>query len=270
MNMAVNHKLTECSQIVSEAKMNPVGPENCADHQKETSDRHPSRRAVWVAFCEKYGVAENSELLFDCDEAGFVRTREIGNPRPRKLLRRSAAMEAMMCEEARKAVACDGIIYIMHTGYSDGVIVPRYIGKSETAGKTSGVPSVNLLRLETDKSKFGRWGDNYAYHIGDLSSVVLPGHEIAVPPLKYQHWAQELFEGINVERPRLRQPVFLWVKAWQENEIGPWQEFGPTHLSFLEYLLIGLASALFPSKILNREGRNRGDSFSTVSLEEGA
>jgi hypothetical protein len=138
--------------------MNPVEPENCADHQKETSDRPPSRRALWVAFCEKYGVAENSELLFDCDEAGFVRTREIGNPRPRKLLRRSAARETMMCEEARKAVGYDGIIYIMHTGYSDGVIVPRYIRKSETAGKTSGVPSVNLLRLETDKSKFGRWG----------------------------------------------------------------------------------------------------------------
>jgi hypothetical protein len=37
-------------------------------------------------------------------------------------------------------------------------------------------------------------------------------------------------------------------------DIGVWQEFGPTRLSFLEYLLIGLASALFPSEILNREG----------------
>jgi len=142
--------------------MNPFEAENCAENRKETSDRHPGRRALWVAFCEHYGVAENSELLFDCDEAGFVRTREIGNPRPRKLLCRSAAMETMMCEEARKAVGYDGIIYIMHTGYSDGVTEPRYIGKSETAGKTTGVPSVNLLRLETDKSKFGRWGDNYA------------------------------------------------------------------------------------------------------------
>ena len=70
--------------------------------------------------------------------------------------------------------------------------MPRYIGKSETVGKTSGILSVNLSRLETDKSKFGRWGDNYAYHIGDLSFAVLPGHEIAVQPLKYQHWAEAL------------------------------------------------------------------------------
>jgi hypothetical protein len=155
------------------------------------------------------------------------------------------------------AAQYDGIIYIMHTGSPDGVVVPRYIGKSESVGKTSGILSVNLSRLETDKSKFGRWGDNYAYHIGDLSSAVLPGHEIAVQSLKYQHWAQVLFEGINVERPRLRQPVFLWVNAWRKDDIGVWQEFGPTRLSFLEYLLIGIASALFPREILNREGHNR-------------
>ena len=125
-------------------------------------------------------------------------------------------------------------------------------------GKTSGILSVNLSRLETHTSKFGRWGDNHAYHIGDLSSVVLPGHEIAVQPLKYRLWAEALFEGINTDRPRLRQPVLLWVKAWRKLDIGVWQEFGPTRLSFLEYLLIGLASALFPREILNREGHNRG------------
>jgi hypothetical protein len=246
--------------------MNTFEPENWADHQKKTSDWHRSRLDLWVAFCRKFRVAEDSVPLFDCDEDGFVRTKEIGNPRPRKLLRRSGTMETMMCQEARKAVEdhinataqYDGIIYIMHTGPSDGVVVPRYIGKSETVGKTFGILSVNLSRLETDKSKFGRWGDNYAYHIGDLSSAVLPGHEIAVQPLKYQHWAQALFEGINVERPRLRQPVFLWVKAWRKDDIGVWQEFGPTRLSFLEYLLIGLASGLFPREILNREGHNRG------------
>jgi hypothetical protein len=245
--------------------MNPLEPENCADHRHETSDWHRSRLDLWIAFCQKFRVAEDSVPLFDCDEAGFVRTKEIGKPRPRKLLRRSEAMETMMCRESSKAVddhknaaaQYDGIIYIMHTGSPDGVIVPPYIGKSESVGKTSGILSVNLSRLETDKSKFGRWGDNYAYHIGDLSSAVLPGHEIAVQPLKYQHWAQVLFEGINVERPRLRQPVFLWVNAWRKDDIGVWQEFGPTRLSFLEYLLIGLASALFPREILNREGHNR-------------
>jgi hypothetical protein len=170
----------------------------------------------------------------------------------------------MLTPSDRMRPQYDGIIYIMHTRSPDEIVVPRYIGKSETVGKPSGILSVNLSRLETDKSRFGRWGDNYAYHIGDLSSVVFPGHEIAVQRLKYQLSAEALFEGINVERPRLRQPVFLWVRAWRKDDIGVWQEFGPTRLSFLEYLLIGLASAVFPGEILNREGHNRGTKIRLV------
>ena len=173
-------------------------------------------------------------------------------------------MEALMRQEAKKVIddhkagtgLYDGIIYMMHTRGSDGGIVPRYIGKAETIGKTSGVLSANLMRLASDTSKFGRWGDNYAYHIGDLSSIVLPGHAPMVQTEKYRSWATALFEGINTDRPRLRQPVFFWVKAWRKNDVGIWTEFGPTRLSFLEYLLIGIASSIFP-ELLNREGQSR-------------
>lgn len=152
----------------------------------------------------------------------------------------------------------DGIIYIMHTRSTDGVVIPGYIGKAETLGKAPGRLSANLERLETNTRFFGRWGDNYAYHIGDLSAVVLPGHEITRQIAKYRSWANALFETSPTDRPRLRQPVFFWVKAWKKDDVGIWQEFGPTRLSFLEYLLIGLASAIFPNQILNREGHNRG------------
>ena len=242
--------------------MNEFILEKYSHQPGESSDWHRSRLDLWIRFCQKHQVAEDSVPLFECDESGFVQTKEVGKSRPRKVLCRSAAMETMMRREAKKvaddhaqtAGLFDGIIYIMYTRGTDGGIVPRYIGKSETVGRTSGVLSVNLYGLETDTSKFGRWGDNYAYHIGDLSSIVLPGHEIAVQPLKYRLWAQALFEGVST---KLRQPVFLWVKAWQSHGIGVWREFGPTRLSFLEYLLIGLASALFPGEILNREGHNR-------------
>ena len=86
-------------------------------------------------------------------------------------------MESLMRKEAKTVVddhkngtaLYDGTIYIMHTLDGDGVIVPRYIGKLETVGKTPGILSANLSRLDSDTSKFGRWGGNYAYHIGDLS-----------------------------------------------------------------------------------------------------
>jgi hypothetical protein len=55
-------------------------------------------------------------------------------------------MESLMRQEAKKVVddnkegvgIYDGIIYMMHTRGSDGGVVPCYIGKAETIGKTSG------------------------------------------------------------------------------------------------------------------------------------
>ncbi|MCK8826562.1 hypothetical protein MWH25_02205 [Natroniella acetigena] len=40
-------------------------------------------------------------------------------------------------------------------------------------------------------------------------------------------------------------------------DVGPWKEFGTTSMIFLKYLLIGLASDLFPNVLLNSEGVNR-------------
>jgi hypothetical protein len=51
--------------------------------------------------------------------------------------------------------------------------------------------------------------------------------------------------------------VWFWTKAWRHDEVGVWKEFGLTRLTFLEYLLIGLASAVFPHALLNREVQKR-------------
>jgi hypothetical protein len=72
----------------------------------------------------------------ECDENGFVQTKEVAKARPRKALRRSAGMETIMRQESRKVVddhnrgngLYDGIIYIMHTRGTDGVIVPFVLG----------------------------------------------------------------------------------------------------------------------------------------------
>jgi len=192
-------------------------------------------------------------------------SKEVAVNRRRKVLQRSLAMETLMRREVGKVVEdhrtktaiYDGIIYMMHTKGDDGGVVPFCIGKSETLGKTSGLLSVNLERVATDTSKFARWRDNYAYHIGDLSAIVLSGHDEKVQTNKYRSWATALFEGVNKDRPRLRKPVFFWVRAWKKEDVGIWTEFGPSRLSFLEYMLIGVASSLFPQEFLNRKGHNR-------------
>jgi hypothetical protein len=137
-----------------------------------------------------------------------------------------------------------------------GRFTPLYIGKAETLGRGDGNLSANLKSLAKDRSKFARWGDNYAYHVGDLSACVLPGHSPARRAIKYETWAALMFDRVQPAIPRLRRPVYFWTKAWDPSQTGVWEELGPTPLAFLEYLLIGVAGLVSPA-LLNREGLAR-------------
>jgi hypothetical protein len=86
---------------------------------------------------------------------------------------------------------------------------------------------------------------------------VLAGHEAGKISPKYEKWARALFEGLGQQAPKLRKPVYFWAKAWKPTDRGIWAEMNPTRLTFLEYLLIGVASAAFGTTLLNNEGRNR-------------
>ena len=231
---------------------------------------------IWNQFWEKQNISKVGVNLFDGAET--VSTSEIGRDRKRSILRRSAEMNQLVISEVKKVLEdyrndsriYDGLIYMMYRTDQDQII-PLYIGKSEKYGKSEGNLSVNIKNIARDFSKFSRWGDNYAYHIGDLSAVVL-GHEDIYQNYKYKRWATALFESYPTDQPKLKFPVKFWIKAWQSDEVGIWKDFGTTNLTFLEYLLIGVASKLFPSDLLNSEGVNRtkgnADQLLQIALRE--
>ena len=130
--------------------------------------------------------------------------------------------------------------------------IMRRSGSRGYSGKTIAYRSVRIL-----KSKFARWGDNYAYHVGDLSACVLPGHADEKQTIKYQAWANQLFENAPSLTPKLHRPIYFWATAWDKSMTGVWEELGPTSLAFLEYLLLGVAGRVSPV-LLNREGVGRG------------
>lgn len=210
------------------------------------------------------GVMGSSALLFDADNLGIVATKEIGQRNRRYVLCRSSDMENLVISEVDKLVSdwesgvhqYDGLIYMMYF-LRKRKVLPLYIGKTETIGKGEGNLSANIKNLSRDKSKFARWGDNYAYHMGDLSAAMLLGHDPTKITRKYEEWGRSLFNDIQVENPKLKEPVYFWTRAWNSKDIGIWKEFGPTKLTFLEYLMIGVASSAFPEFLLNIEGRNR-------------
>ena len=222
-------------------------------------------RSMWNRWCEAHDVSQSSVPLLDSDKNGYVRTTIVGTTNRRPILCRHPEMEQLLLNQASLLVddwasgsrSYDGIIYMMFEAESDESITPLYIGKAETLGKGDGNLSANLQRIDRDRSKFARWGDNYQYHIGDLSAASLLGHPPDKISPKYVRWAKTLFDKAPVENPRLRQHVRFWAKAWQPSDVGIWAEMSPTKLTFLEYLLIGVASSIFGSQLLNTEGRNR-------------
>ena len=216
------------------------------------------KQAIWDKFCSRFSISETSVQLFATDEEGNVQHKLVGKDQ-RPILMRSHECESMILsvtdllvdDWTNKANQFDGMIYMM--GWKQaGKFVPLYIGKTETFGKGDRNLSANIKNLHKDKSKFARWGDNYAYHIGDLSACFLPGHAQEKKTMKYQSWADCLF----TKGTQLRQPVYFWAKAWNPAHIGIWEEYGATPLAFLEYLLIGVAGEI-SSKLLNKEGISR-------------
>ena len=153
----------------------------------------------------------------------------------------------------------------MHCGDANGSLMPLYIGKAETFGRGDGNLSANLRNLRINKDKFARWGDNYAYHIGDLSAAVLTSHPIEKRNPKYIEWASRIFNDAPNDQPQLAFTVHFWAKAWKSSDVGIWPELSPTRLAFLEYLLIGVASAVFNDSLLNYEGRHRRSKQATIS-----
>jgi hypothetical protein len=169
-------------------------------------------------------------------------------------------MEALIVRETGRVIAekvQEGLLYIMHWRDEAGRILPLYIGRAGKHGKGDGNISANLLNVGKDKSKFARWGSGYAYHIGDLSAASCLGHAPKTIVSKYRRWGQRLFLEAPAESPILRRPVFFWATTWGPDSYNIWNDFGRCSLSFQEYLLIGIASELFPDVLLNDEGVNR-------------
>jgi hypothetical protein len=217
---------------------------------------------LWNEFCNQHFPNKFAIPLFSTS-GKVVNTKNYGQNN-RIILKRSNQMEALVIEEVSKVLTdfkqgtnvYEGLIYMMYW-LDEQQVISLYIGKSEKYGTQGNNLSINIKDISSNKNFFCRWGDSYAYHIGDLSAVVCPGH----PPLKvlrkYEKWAHCLFESYPTPYPTLRRAIYFWIQAWENGSVGIWKEVGSTPLTALEYHLIFVASNVFPVWLLNQEGVNR-------------
>lgn len=139
------------------------------------------KNELWNGFIKSNNVVEDSVPLF-ASKDGIAKSIEYGKNN-RLILARSSEMEKRMrklgnllaAQHESGTVTSSGILYMMFR-YEQNKVVPLYIGKAEIFGKGDKNLSANISDLVSGNSMFGRWGYNYAYHLGDLSAVTLPGH----------------------------------------------------------------------------------------------
>lgn len=194
---------------------------------------HAAKRRLWDAFCRAHAIAGTSVPLFAADAEGLIEVFPYGRDR-RPVLRRAPAMESLVIDAVARMLAAapldiEGMLYLMLRCDGENV-VPLYVGKAGRYGRT-GVISANAAAIRGNAGKFARWGYNYAYHIGDLSAAVLPGHPPTAISPKYLLWPQRLFETVPSLTPRLRTPVRFWCTAWGPQSSGIWSEFGSCPLA---------------------------------------
>ena len=208
--------------------------------QVEVSD--PAKLDLWNTFVTAHNVHEQSVPLFATQDGNVVVMNYGANSR--KVLKRSDEMEQhlrklgtqLIAEHKEGKSVHDGILYLMLAREGE-TLVPLYIGKAETFGKGDRNLSANIRDLANGTAMFGRWGYNYAYHIGDLSAVTLSGHPDTKASIKYKAWRDKLFSVENdVVKPKTE--LLFWAKLWGPECQSIWKEYGTTKLAFEEYLVI--------------------------------
>lgn len=223
-----------------------------------------AKLALCDRFCAEHRIAERGVPLFAAATDGSVEVFPYGRD-GRPMLRRSAAMEAMVVEAVETVLAAapaeaEGLLHMMHRLGEDGGVVPLCVGKAGRHGRSGAAVSANIAALRANAGRSARRGHNHACRLGDLSAAALPGHSPLKVQPKYGRWARRLFREAPAAAARLREDVRSRCARWGRRSPNIWREFGACPLAFAEYLLIGVAGLLFPGGLLNDEGVNRAAS----------
>ena len=209
-----------------------------SDTAADGGPERAAKLALWNRFCAEHRVAGHGVPLFAAAPDASVEVFPYGRD-GRRVLRRTAAMEAMVVEAVDAVLAAErpdaeGLLYMMHRLDERGRVVPLYVGKAGRHGRSGAAVSANIVSIRSNAGRFARWGYNYAYHMGDLSAAALPGHPVAKVQPKYARWARRLFEQTPTATPRLRFEARFWCAAWGPRSPNIWREFGACPLAFPE------------------------------------
>jgi hypothetical protein len=188
------------------------------------------------------------EPLFRTDADLVVRTENDGRDL-RPVLCRHPRMERAMTDLVEQGLAdphWDGILSVMGRGPAPS-FSPLYVGKAERRGRKNSINAI-FRDIGANRRMFARWGDDFGYHIGDLSHALFRFQADRPVTRTYQRWATTLFA--SSDPPRLRAQVALYLLPWYRGDVGPTGV--PLPLSSLEETVIAHAVTALGEELLNR------------------
>jgi hypothetical protein len=193
------------------------------------------------------GEGRDHHALFDSDKLVV----KIHGTTPSKpgVLARTAEVDADLATITDRVrdgyqAGVEGMLYALYT-LESGRPVPIYVGIARATGKRGGLSS--LFKSTRKKPRF----DDYdGYHIGDLSTQVVPGY--AKPKAYKRVWAEQMFTNAPDPAPMLRTEVYFWGRAWEAGDSSVLPTLGHTPLHLEEALLIHTFRQRFPGKLMNQ------------------
>jgi len=193
------------------------------------------------------GEGRDHHALFDSDKL-VVRIHGTTPSKP-GVLARTAEVDADLAAITDRVrdgyqAGVEGMLYALYT-LEGGKPVPIYVGIARAIGKTGGLSS-----LFTSSRKKPRFDDYDGYHIGDLSTQVVPGY--AKPKAYKRIWADQMFTNAPDPAPTLRTEVYFWGSGWKARDGSVVPLLGHTPLHLEELLLIHAFRLRFPDRLMNQ------------------
>ena len=112
-----------------------------------------------------------------------------------------------------------GFLYIMGKYIKENnekkIFFPLYVGKTAKIGTRKPISS-NIENIETNNSRFARWGHGNYWHIGQLSNSLFNRTQES----RHDNWAKELFCR-PLESAVLKKKVYLAIISWYVNCQSP-------------------------------------------------
>ena len=127
-------------------------------------DYQSYRSSIWLKYLKRYDIINSSSDLFQNDQM-VCEVKEKNKNSSIPILVRHPLMENKIIEQVSiiendygsKQNLYEGLIYMMFT-LRQNQLIPLYIGKTETFGKSNKNLSANIKNLKTNKKLFCKMG----------------------------------------------------------------------------------------------------------------